>query len=830
MRKLLIIAAVVIGVLVLAVAGIFIYAALNLNSLVQARQAYLLAKASDALGRQVQAQDISVSLGWGVGLTVKSVQIADDPRFSQEPFVQVGQVSCKVALLPLLGRKLEITRLTLEQPVVRVIRNSAGQLNVESLGKKGTAQAPAPPSASPPQQNNTPSASVGPGLMVAKPAKSGNEGAALERVAVNNLAVADGQLVYQDQSLGNQPLKVGDADLEVEGFNPDSAFKIDFKLALLSDVQNFKASGKVGPLLHDGVVEPKQVPFDIKMIIGPVTLDRLRVIPQLHAKIPAKLSMPDPVSFQARVGGTVDAASFEVSTDLTSSRILYLGTFNKPAGMILKLKATGQRRGNDLSVSQGNLTLADLQAKATNIALAPGSVSARLDTNRFGLDALTKTVAAMAKYDASGNAEAHVDVRIVNDQATNVNGTATLANVSLKPEGAKVPGVSDINSTVKLAGNSATIEPTTFATGGAHGTLEAHADSLQPLHATYSVKADDIKVEQFAPKRPANEELRQLAMSGNASQSAGAIDISAQLSSASGLVAGVPYQNLALSADYAGQRAKIQSLSLSAFGGTIAAVADATLGPQPSFVATLNTDNIDLQKALTAEKAKMADTLRGQLTGQVSVAGRGSKFEEIKPTLQGSGNMSLKNGKLVGINLGAETLKKVKGIPGIDSLITPNVIARHPSLFKDKDTEITQASLSFVLQGPRMTTHDLTVASPDYKLLGDGWLDMDKNIDMSAHVLMSREFSADLRADRKNVVYLEDQQGQIDIPVIITGALPKPSILPNIQALAQRAASQLLQKRGGKFLGKFLGGGGGEGGAPSGSKPANPLDQLKKLF
>ncbi|HTY54797.1 MAG TPA: AsmA-like C-terminal region-containing protein, partial [Candidatus Binataceae bacterium] len=251
---------------------------------------------------------------------------------------------------------------------------------------------------------------------------------------------------------------------------------------------------------------------------------------------------------------------------------------------------------------------------------------------------------------------------------------------------------------------------------------------------------------------------------------------------------------------------------------------------QPSFVATLNTDNIDLQKALTAEKAKMADTLRGQLTGQVSVAGRGSKFEEIKPTLQGSGNMSLKNGKLVGINLGAETLKKVKGIPGIDSLITPNVIARHPSLFKDKDTEITQASLSFVLQGPRMTTHDLTVASPDYKLLGDGWLDMDKNIDMSAHVLMSREFSADLRADRKNVVYLEDQQGQIDIPVIITGALPKPSILPNIQALAQRAASQLLQKRGGKFLGKFLGGGGGEGGAPSGSKPANPLDQLKKLF
>src|SRR5262249_32147106 len=152
----------------------------------------------------------------------------------------------------------------------------------------------------------------------------------------------------------------------------------------------------------------------------------------------------------------------------------------------------------------------------------------------------------------------------------------------------------------------------------------------------------------------------------------------------------------------------------------------------------------------------------------------------IKPTLQGSGQMAVKNGKLIGINLGAETLQKVKGIPGIDNLITPNVIARHPALFKDRDTQLDQASLSFVLQGPRMTTHDLTVASPDYRMLADGWLDMDKNVDMSAHVLMSKQFSADLRADRKNVVYLEDEQGQIDIPVIIRGQLPKPSILPNI--------------------------------------------------
>jgi len=631
--------------------------------------------------------------------------------------------------------------------------------------------------------------------------------------------------------VGGPPIKISDTDLDVEGFSVNSPFKVELRLALLGDVQNFKANGRIGPLMRGGAIDVKQMPVSLKLALGPLTLDRLRGFPQLRGKIPAKLSMPDPVSLQARIDGTPDAATFDISSDLTASRIVYLGVFNKPAGMTLKLKAAGQRRDATVSISQANLALADIQAKASNIAFSAGVVSARLESNRFGLEALTKTIAAMAKYDASGKAEVHIDMRVVEGKTPEINGAVTLAGVSVKPEGAKIPGIADINSSLRFAGNSAIIEPTTFTTGGAHGSLEARAESLQPLRATYALKADDVKLAQFVPSRPANEELRHLAVSGNAEQSGGATEITAQLNSAAGLVANVPYQNLSLAADYTGQQAKIRSLTLNAFGGTIAGDADATLGAQPAFAATINTTNIDLQQALTAQKAKLADSLRGALTGKVKVSGRGSKFDEIKPTLQGSGQIAIKDGKLIGINLGAEALNKVKGIPGIETLVSSNVIARHPSLFKDRDTELKQASLSFVLQGPRMTTHDLTVASIDYTLLGDGWLDMDKNIDMVAHILMSKGFSSDLQADKKNVVYLEDQQGQIDIPVKISGTLPKPSVLPDVPNLVQRAATQAFQKKGQKLLGKFLGGGGGGNTSPSKpASPPNPVEQLKKLF
>jgi len=839
MRKILAISAAIVGVLILVVVGLAVYAALNLNSIIKANQAYLLAKVSDSLGRRVDAQAIDVSLGWGIGLGIKSVQIADDSRFSQIPFVQANEVSGQVAFLPLLRREVKVTRLIFKQPTVRVLRNAAGELNVSTIGKKEQPQAQAP-AAAPPARSGAAPSSQGP--MVAGPPAGAAAGGGLQSLAITRFSIEGGQLLYQDATQGGAPVKINDVDLDVADFSASAPFKVDLKLALLGDEQNLKVSGRLGPLLRDGAIDAKRMAFALKISLGPLTLDRLRTLTQLRGKVPAKLSMPDPVSLQAKVEGTADSVNFDLSTDLTSGRIVYLGVFNKPAGVPLRLKATGARRDGTVSVSEANLTLADMEAKASKIVLGGGGFRARLDSNRFSLDALTKTVAAMEKYDASGKAEVHADIRTAEGKTPEINGTVTLAGVSIKPQGAKIPGVTDINSNIQLAGNSAVIEPTTFTTGGAHGSLAARAQSLQPLRATYTLKADDIKLAQFVPSRPPEEELRQLSVNGTASQSSGALDVTAQVNSSAGMVADVPFQNLALSAEYGHERVNLRSLNLNAYGGAIAATADATLGAQPAFNATLNTNNIDLQQALTAQKAKLADTLRGQVTGQVKVSGRGTKFDEIKPTLQGSGQMAIKNGKLIGINLGAETVSKVQGIPGIGTLISPTVIARHPALFKDRDTDLKTASLSFVLQGPRITTHDLTVTSVDYGLLGDGWVDMDKNIDLAAHVLMSKEFSKDLEAEKKNVVYLEDKQGQIDIPVIIRGALPKPTILPDVQTLAQRAASHAIEKKGEELLGKFLGKkGAGQPQPPSGTgapapampkpaAPANPLEQLKKLF
>jgi hypothetical protein len=249
------------------------------------------------------------------------------------------------------------------------------------------------------------------------------------------------------------------------------------------------------------------------------------------------------------------------------------------------------------------------------------------------------------------------------------------------------------------------------------------------------------------------------------------------------------------------------------------------LADVPRFDLQLSANRIDLEKALEAQKAKAARTIRGSLTGNLQVSGAGAKFDAIRPTLRGGGAASLENGKLVGVNVVAQALKKIDNLPQIGALVPANVIANHPDLFQSPDTAIDQASLTFTLLGPRITSHDLVARAADYSIFGDGWFDMDKNVNLAARILLSKAFSGELVAARRNVSYLENPDRQVEIPLLITGQLPKPAILPDVTVLAQRAAGNAVMNK----LGNLLGGKKSNGGKPSG-KSSNPLEQLKGLF
>ncbi len=98
-------------------------------------------KLSTALGRPTQVGDLKLSILSG-GLTAQNLAIADDPAFSQAPFLKAKSLSVGVDMWPLIfSRALRINSLTIEQPEVVLLRSRTGTWNFATLGSKSAPSA-----------------------------------------------------------------------------------------------------------------------------------------------------------------------------------------------------------------------------------------------------------------------------------------------------------------------------------------------------------------------------------------------------------------------------------------------------------------------------------------------------------------------------------------------------------------------------------------------------------------------------------------------------------------------------------------------------------------
>jgi len=796
MRRVVVVVAAIVGAVVIFACAILFYAAFNLNSIITERRQTVLDKVSRALGRQIHADDIKVSLGWGIMADVTGVQVADDPDISKKPFIEAGNVYARLELIPLLARQIQITEIVLDKPVIRIVQTRDGTLNISTLGMKRIR----------PEEESR----EGKRAKARRPTEEspltepGQAPAALSTLFVQNVSVDDGTLEFETEG-APQAATVKAIDLKVRDFGFQAPFTVALTFAALADRQNFDLSATIGPLIDNGVIDIDAIPLTGTAEVGPFEQAQLATIPMLANSIPPKLSISGPFRLNATADGTVQSIKFTVSSDLSVPAIAFGDAFSKPAGEPLKISAEGTRTNSALGLTIANVILGDLEAKAANIKVGGGTTAARIDTNNFDIASLAKMIPALGKYNLEGRTEIHADAALAGGKVS-ASGTVALSDVGLSIADRKAPPLSGLSGSIKLKGTSAEVGPLTFKLGGAQATLKSRVEQFQPLVMSYELNAAAVHLADLAPAQPPDEVIDQLFAKGAAKivPVTGVITDS-QITSPSGTLANVPYQNLNLSFSLASKQARVTMLKLKAFSGDIAATGNTQLEAGAQMAASISFTNIDVQQALEAQKSKAARTVRGSLGGNINVTGMTGGIGEMKPALKGSGKLTLVNGKLVGVNIGGQALKKVQHLPAVGNLVPDAVVKNHPELFSNPDTDIQLASLSFVLADERITSHDIKVQTVDYNLLGDGWFDMDRNIDLAARILLSPQFSKELIEQKKAVAYVANRDGQIDVPLQIVGQLPKPKVLPDVTELAQRAGTHALQAQGQKYLGKIFG-------------------------
>jgi uncharacterized protein involved in outer membrane biogenesis len=787
---------IVLGVILLVIAGALTLALTNLNSYLNRNKDWLADQISSALGRKVTFSEVGVQLFGGFGARIKDLTIADDPTFSTKDFLKAGEVQVSLALWPALFGRYEVKRVVLVKPEVSIIRTKEG-FNYDSIGKSKGAESP--------QAAPAPAPAV-------KPPSRAEVRAEQTAFLVSLVDIDRGELRYLDRTASPpSELRVGALDFSASDVSVDHPIRLRMATALFgADKQNVRIEGSVGPV--GSPPNLRMAPLDLSIEVGPVVLDNLRKVEMLSKALPVELSSGDPVSLAAKVSGSLgERLKVEAKVDGSEAAIRVGQSFQKPKGVAFKIDLLAERAATTIDVKSLALRLAELNltAKGSLENVRGGALDFQIDSPKAPLAGWEKMLPAFAGHQVSGTAEVHVRAmgRMGSGEALQWNGTVALIGVSAKQSGSPYE-IDDLNGRIDLKGNSATLPQTTFKLSGSPVTVQAEVASFRPLAATFDLKspqlaATSLSLASSAAKKP--EVLHGVDLHGQfRSADKGSKEFQGTLRSTDGSLRDFDYRDLSADVSSRDQIVNLTKLELRAFDGSYSGEGryDMRDKDSPRFDFRSGVRGMDVKSLLASQSPGSERRIEGRLDADLELAGAGKGWEAIKPQLHGKGRLDVKDGVLKDVNVADQVLQGVTGIGGLSNLVSPRVRAKHPDLFETSDTKFEKMGASIVIADGVARTDDLTVSARDYSMVGKGSYALDNQLDFGATLIASRELSDDVIADVRETKYLANDQGKIEIPFRLTGALPRVKAKPDSEFIMRALSRAVLGKGLEKIFGK----------------------------
>ena len=763
---------------------------LNVNYLIARNKDYLISQAEQALGRDISVGDVEATLLSGIGVRLSDFAMADDPAFSSEEFVRAKDLQVNLKFWPLLRREFEVKRVILHEPVIRVIRSKAGVFNFSTIGKdkdKKTAEKE--------KKERAPKEDVPPALLVSL------------------IDISRGDARYIDRKDGTD-LQVRQIDLKVEDLDFNRPFSVRLAAAVYADKQNLNLTGRFGPLRANG--DLNQVPMDVQVDIDQLDMTRLKkAAPNLKNALPKELDLSGVFRVKdLKFKGTLKDLALNGALEGTNGAIRYGDSFQKPAGVPLTLSTDARYAGTQVAIRKGSLKLHTLElAGAGDIRLGASPVlNLSIDSKPASLEGWDKIVPALAQYQLAGTMEVKATVRgkVGKGAAPQVQGVLTLKNASAKPPDFPKP-IENLDTTVKFTGQRADIDEMTLSLGKSRIRVAAAIERFAPLTVSYKLSTPELWPADYttalSEERKADV-IRNLRSEGQLTIVDGNPVYRGKLNSADGTLYNVAYKNLDAALSLANKVANIQSLRVNALSGALQVEGEyAFKDPTPRFSVASKAQGIDVKELYTALDAKAEHDIRGRLNADMKLAGSGKTWEQIKPNLRGQGEAEVLQGAVHNFNLAESVLTGITGVPGLTNIvISPSLRKKYPETFTAKDTEFKELKTLLNVGEGRINVKDLRMAAAEFFVQGNGWADFNRRVDIRATLSFSQRLSADLSQSAREIKYILNNQGQLEIPFTLSGTLPNVKPKPDVNFLAQLVQRGFMRRGVDELQNRFLGG------------------------
>ena len=755
-----------------------------------------------AVQREVEIQDVSISILGGLGADVEGVKIHNLQGFTEKELFEFKTLSIRVKFWPLLRKRIEIQKLILDQPIIALEKNKEGISNIDDLIKEeGEIRIPLIP--------------------------------------FDRMEIKSGQLTFLDQA---KPARILLSQIDQE-----AKFSVDEKM------QNGKALGKISvaqidldfPDLKKDIPEltfslEHELNYNfagdslameqVKISLGKASLELKGQIRGLTTAPVADISLSsDKVKIEDVLNwipkpessplSQIEAyGSLKISVDLSGE--LKLDTLPQFKGQIvfsdLKIKAPeleypfemsyGQvdfdQKALSFFTSQGKIKDAKIEISAVVDNYHDPNLAAELKSD-FDLKLLKDLKRIPEQIEAKG--KVRLDLKAFG-KAKRAEDLKFTGGIWLKDAKIGVPflgvPVDDLDADLALKEDEIKLNAVSFKMGRSSASLQGSARQVLPYFLKqkeeiplieFSLNSPLLNFDEILPsKKPESkaEKGEQGALMLPAVEAAGQINVQKLVFrevELSDVMANVKISQGIINADNV--VSKVYSGSL---GGKV--LCDLNDPAHVRFDMQVNASKIEANDFLS-RFTLFKDHLYGKLDISANFTGKGNKVDDIKSFLFGRGKMSVAEGKLVNWDL-------------------LNLLGEYLQIKEAKDYKIRNLKNTFLIQNQRVHFDEFFTSTKDADWQVSGSAGFDGSLDYSIGATLSSELSKRFDALGEISEYLKNDAGRVVIDLKLKGTTKKPEFTLDTSRAEKKFESQLkikekelkdeLKEKGEELLKKFL--------------------------
>ena len=481
-------------------------------------------------------------------------------------------------------------------------------------------------------------------------------------------------------------------------------------------------------------------------------------------------------------------------------------------------------RSNSFTVSSGATTL-NAQFAMSQYATPSPNVDATLKTVNAKVEELLGIAKAYGMNAAEGmtgtgnvSLDVHATGPIKNTNAMNFSGNGALQNVVLKTPSLTQP-VNVKTATVQFTQNSANLTNFALSLGSTNANGNLSIANFDAPNLRFNLNIDKMNVAELQKITGSAAPPKKTAANWSVIPSVDAAPAPAPkptfLESATGsgtvAVGTIVYDKTELSNVHSNVNLnhgviELSPLTAQVYGGQInGTISIDERHPTATFAVNAKLAGADANKLMTAA-ANSPGTLYGTLAATINQTFSTPPSGDVVQTLNGPFSFVLTNGKLMKVDLIAE-LSKIGKFGGAGA---------------KGYTAISQMSANFQVQNGVANTNDLKAALDVGTMAAQGALNLvSQTLNMHLQAVLTKGYSQSVGGTGVGGYLntaLANKQGELVLPVIITGSMNHPIVAPDVERLAQMKLNNILPTAAGVLGGKNANVGGIVGGLLGGGQ------------